>query len=244
MPPLVRRRAQTETNGYWVGDDASWLITLSDLTLLLLCFLVLWHVNETKKKAIPPQPPVAAPAISLENSIPSVLPGGPNAEQWKELHRDIQQFIGALGLSRDITVESAPNEIVLSLKNTIPFASGKAELRSAAFPVLEKVAAVALKQPAVNLDIGGHADNRPIANGLYPSNWELSAARASRVARYLVEKGVHPSRLTVQGYANHKPRQPNSNVSNRTANRRVEIRLYYNPDAQAAEPQAAEGVLR
>jgi len=239
-----RGRAQTETNGYWVGDDAGWLITLSDLTLLLLCFLAPLHVNDAKKKALSPQAPLAAPAIPLESPFPSVLPGGPNAEQWKELHRDIRQFVASLGMSRDITIESAPDEILLSLKDTIPFASGKAELRSAALPVLEKVATIALNQPTLNLEISGHADNRPIANEVYPSNWELSAARASRVARYLVEKGVHPSRLAVQGYASHKPRRPNSNVGDRMANRRVEIRLYYSPDAKAVEPQEGDGASR
>jgi len=132
----------------------------------------------------------------------------------------------------------------VELLDLLAFASGKAELRSAALPVLEKVATIALNQPTLNLEISGHADNRPIANEVYPSNWELSAARASRVARYLVEKGVHPSRLAVQGYASHKPRRPNSNVGDRMANRRVEIRLYYSPDAKAVEPQEGDGASR
>ena len=227
--------ARTRPGGGWPGDDAGWLITLSDLTLLLLCFLVLWYVNENKKRPIA-SPPVTARSIPPDNSVPSLLPALPDPEQWKELRGDIQQFISALNLDRDIVIEGASNEILLSLKDTIPFESGKAELRPAAFPILEKVAAIAHKQTSVNLEISGHTDDRPIATTIFPSNWELSAARASRVGRYLIERGVPPSRIAVQGYANHRPRLPNSEAGNRRGNRRVEIRLYYNPDTKTAQP--------
>ena len=226
--------ARTRPGGGWPADDAGWLITLSDLTLLLLCFLALWYVNENKKKPIASPPTVTAKSIPPDHSVPSLLPALPNPEQWKELRSEIQQFIGALGLSRDVAIEGSPNEILLSLKNTIPFESGKVELRPAALPLLEKVAAIAHRQPSVNLEISGHTDDRPIATTTFPTNWELSAARASRVARYLVEKGVHPARLAVQGYANQRPRAPNSDAGNRSANRRVEIRLYL-----SAEPNAS-----
>lgn len=227
--------ARSCPSGRWPGDDAGWLITLSDLTLLLLCFLALWYVKENKNKSIPQRLTVTSKSISPENSVPSLLPALPNPEQWKELRSEIQQFIGALGLSRDVAIEGSPNEILLSLKDTIPFESGKAELRPPALPLLEKVAAIAHRQPSVALEISGHTDDRPIATTTFPTNWELSAARASRVARYLVEKGVHPSRLAVQGYANQRPRAPNSGAGNRSVNRRVEIRLYYYPDAKAAQ---------
>jgi len=231
--------ARTRPGGGWPGDDAGWLITLSDLTLLLLCFLALWYVNENKKKPLASPPTVTAKSIPPDNSVPSLLPALPNPEQWKELRSDIQQFISALNLDRDIVIEGASNEILLSLKDTIPFESGKAELRPAAFPILEKVAAIAHKQPSVNLEISGHTDDRPIATAAYPSNWELSAARASRVGRYLIERGVAPRRIAVQGYANHRPRLPNSEAGNRSGNRRVEIRLYYNPDAKTAQPPSS-----
>ena len=155
----------------------------------------------------------------------------------RELRSDIQQFISLLGLERSIVIEGASNEILLSLKDTIPFESGKAELRPAAFPVLEKVAAIAHEHPRINVEISGHTDDRPIATAAYPSNWELSAARASRVGRYLIERGVPPRRVAVQGYANNRPRLPNLNAGNRGRNRCVEIRLYYDPDVNVAQPR-------
>ena len=239
IPTIEGGFARTRPGGGWPGDDAGWLITLSDLTLLLLCFLVLWYVNENKKRPIVSPPTVTAKPIPPDNSVPSLLPALPDPEQWKELRSDIQQFISALNLDRDIVIEGASNEILLSLKDTIPFESGKAELRLAAFPILEKVAAIAHEQTSVNLEISGHTDDRPIATTIFPSNWELSAARASRVGRYLIERGVPPSRIAVQGYANHRPRLPNSETGSRSGNRRVEIRLYYNPDAKTAQPPSS-----
>jgi chemotaxis protein MotB len=229
----------TRARGPWLGDDVGWLITLSDLTLLLLCFLVLWYMNENKKKAIPPPLAPASKSISPEIPAPAVVAALPNAEQWTELRSDIRQFIGSLGLERDVVIDGAPNEILLSLKDRIPFESGKAELRAAALPLLEKVAAIALAQPSVNLEISGHTDDRPIATAAYPSNWELSAGRASRVGRYLIERGVPPSRIAVQGYANQRPRLPNVNAGNRSGNRRVEIRLYYNPEVNETLPRSS-----
>jgi chemotaxis protein MotB len=145
-------------------------------------------------------------------------------------------FIGAAGLANEVSVEAAQNELFVSLKDTISFESGKADLRSRALPVLEKLVVMVLSRPNLSLEISGHTDDRPIATTIFPTNWELSAARASRVGRYLIERGVPPSRIAVQGYANHRPRLPNSSAGNRRGNRRVEIRLYYNPDAKTAQP--------
>jgi chemotaxis protein MotB len=139
----------------------------------------------------------------------------------------------AAGFADEVTVESMPNELVISLRDTIPFASGKADLRSRALPVLEKVVAIILRDGALSVAIGGHTDSLRIATPEFPSNWELSTARASRVARYLIEHGVHPTRIAVEGYASFRPRGPNSNALNRSINRRVEIRLFHDNAAPA-----------
>jgi chemotaxis protein MotB len=102
--------------------------------------------------------------------------------------------------------------------------------------VVKKVVAIVLNRQTLQLEVRGHTDDRPISTAEFPSNWELSAARASRVARYLIEKGVHPSRIAVEGFANHRPRVANSNPGSRRENRRVEIRLYQNAQAKGATP--------
>ena len=95
----------------------------------------------------------------------------------------------------------------------------------------------------MHLGISGHTDDQPISTAEFPSNWELSSARASRVARYLIEKGVHPERIAVHGFADHRPRVPNGNRTGRGANRRVELRLMRTSEAGTTQNSYAQSPL-
>jgi chemotaxis protein MotB len=175
--------------------------------------------------------PVAAEAIATKKPPAEVpMPDPLSQESWQVMQRDLRDFVAEAGLSEGVTIEGT-NEIVLSLKDTVPFTSGKADLREQALPVLEKVVSIVIAQANLSVAISGHTDSLKIATVEFPSNWELSASRASRVARYLVERGVHPARIAVQGYADRRPRRPNSDPVNRSANRRVEIRLFHDATA-------------
>jgi chemotaxis protein MotB len=88
-------------------------------------------------------------------------------------------------------------------------------------PVLDQAIALADAEPELRLEIVGHTDDRPIATATYPSNWELSAARAASAARYLIAHGVAAARIDVEGYADVRPLDAEA----RDANRRVEIRF-------------------
>ena len=212
------------------NDTDSWMITLSDLTLLLLGFAVLWYATasstvqqSTAAVVRPARPQARAILTAAEVSMPP--------QTWQAVHKDLAQFVEAAGLLQDVTIEAAPGEILLSMRDSVPFESGQADLRARALPVLEKVANVVLAHGEMAVAISGHTDNRRIANPAFPSNWELSTARASRVARYLIQRGLRPSRIAVQGYADHRPKKPNSTPTNRRANRRVEIRLFQEKSA-------------
>jgi len=216
-------------------DDTGWLITLSDLTLLLLCFLVVWYVKQQERDA--PARTVKGTVAAVHESSASkeaVLPSS-DAQDWQSLKNEIAQFITDAGMNDDVKIEAAAEEIVISFKDSIPFASGKADLNPQALPVLEKVAAVAVSRPAMYLRVNGHTDDRPISTLEFPSNWELSSARASRVARHLIERGVHPARIEVHGFADIRPRAGNENRSGRGANRRVEISLLRSSGAKAGQ---------
>jgi outer membrane protein OmpA-like peptidoglycan-associated protein len=207
-------------DGYW------WAITLSDLTLLLLGFSLLWYAT-VKVPDDTPLSPIAQAAQAPKTAL-AVAPPNPylHAEAWQTVRDEWAEFVVSTGLQNDLDIESTDSEILLSLREAVPFPSGKADLRARALPVLEKVAATLLVHANLSVAIGGHTDSLRIASAEFPSNWELSTARASRVARYLIAKGIHPARLSVQGYADYQPREPNSTPTNRRTNRRVEIRLF------------------
>jgi chemotaxis protein MotB len=232
-PNLEVKPEQERSRSLWSNDDMNWwMITLSDLTLLLLGFMVAWYTIEKRTHVV--QQPVAAAKSAATEPVTRVTPKDDvgNPDDWKTFQEEMERFIEEAGLAKDVSVESTHKDLVVSLRDTVPFASGKAELRAQSLPVLEKVVSMVLSHPHIFLEISGHTDGIPIATGVFPSNWELSAARASRVARYLIEKGIHPSRIAVQGYANQRPKVPDSNFRNRRANRRVEIRLYYGANGE------------
>lgn len=221
--------SSNDSDGNW------WMITLTDLTLLLLGFLVLWHSSgklRMEARVESHQPAVESAKASSVQSLPDtrIAP-----EVWQAVRADLIRFVGAAGLHDDVVVEATAGEIVLSLRDSVPFASGKADLRAQALPMLEKVAATILAQANMFVAVSGHTDSLRIATAKFPSNWELSTARASAVARYLIEKGIHPKRISVQGFADHRPRETNSTPTHRRTNRRVEIKLFQeNPAAIGA----------
>ena len=104
----------------------------------------------------------------------------------------------------------------------VMFDSGSAQIRPEFTPILEKIAEELMKIPN-DIRIEGHTDNRPIHTPMFPSNWELSAARATSVLRFLVKKGIDPSRLSAVGYGEFRPVASNDTPEGRAKNRRVEI---------------------
>jgi chemotaxis protein MotB len=150
-----------------------------------------------------------------------------NAAIEPELLREhVEQLIrkqvasGGMKLS-DLTLTPTPEGLVLSLQEGGFFSSGSAKLRIAAIPTLEGIAA---QLPATPVRVEGHTDNLPIRSALYASNWELSSARASAIARFLLEHShANPSQLSVAGYAEFHPVASNATEAGRARNRRVDI---------------------
>ncbi len=133
-----------------------------------------------------------------------------------------------------VELEERPSAVALNLRDAVFFELGKAELTPQAIPLLERLAP-ALKALPYPLVVEGHTDDLPIQSLQFPSNWELSAARAAAVARFLIGRGVAPGRVRVSGLADTRPLVPNHGPGgeplpeNQAKNRRVVILVA--PDA-------------
>jgi len=132
----------------------------------------------------------------------------------------------------DIDVVLTDNQsIKVSVRGNLLFDLGKADLKPEAISFLNQLAQI-IAANNYQIEVAGHTDNFPVSNPAYPTNWELSSARAARVARYLIQHGnIEPGRFTVIGHSYYQPTVPNDSLSNKAKNRRVEIiitRYVYN----------------
>ena len=129
----------------------------------------------------------------------------------------------------EIKLTQLQGKLTVNLVDRILFDSGKAEVKSDGKKILEKVASVLNSVADKSIRIEGHTDDKPIAGDLqtkYPTNWELSTARATSVARYLQDKAkVDPKRLVATGYGEFRPVASNETPEGRALNRRIEIVL-------------------
>lgn len=137
-----------------------------------------------------------------------------------EFQRALQPFVE----SQLVGIKKHDFWVELEMNSELLFASGKAELSSKALPVLEKVAEVVRGVPNV-INIEGYTDDIPISTGIYPSNWDLSSARATSVVKELVKNNIPPSRLSAVGYGEFHPIGDNKNEEGRFKNRRVVLVL-------------------
>jgi chemotaxis protein MotB len=128
----------------------------------------------------------------------------------------------------EVTISELKGKLTVNLVESVLFDSGKAEVKPNGLIVLQKVIDIlkSIKDKAIRIE--GHTDNVPIVGALarkYPTNWELSAARAINVARYLQQQGIDPALLAAVGYGEYKPVAANDTDEGRAKNRRIEIVL-------------------
>ncbi len=133
----------------------------------------------------------------------------------------------------DIDVVLTDNQsIKVSVRGNLLFDLGKADLKPEAISFLRDLSKI-IAANNYQIEVAGHTDNFPVSNPAYPTNWELSSARAARVARYLIQYGnIEPGRFTVIGHSYYRPTVANDSLENKAKNRRVEIiitRYTYNP---------------
>jgi chemotaxis protein MotB len=228
-----RQKAKKENN-------ERWLLTYSDMiTLLLIFFIVMYTLSRIDVKKFQAlstslSKAMGAGGMVLDSPGPSVVPGvsgtisevapssGENS-QLDQIKSQLEEYIRESNLQAKISVTMEERGVVLSFQEEVLFKLGSAELTPRAREIITKVGPVLETVPNY-LRVEGHTDNLPIHTAQYPSNWELSSARANTVLRELLKNfKIYPQRLSAVAYGEYRPLVQNDTDANRQINRRVNI---------------------
>ncbi|HDR04683.1 MAG TPA: flagellar motor protein [Candidatus Marinimicrobia bacterium] len=226
-----------------IKTDA-WLATYGDMVTLLLCFFVLLfamssvseqkylQLTESLKSALGKQQvPEAGTREGLQfvdkdsEKQPEAVDelGGMIKKEVDNIVSEVEEFILYNKLAGKVKVEANELGAVITLSDIVIFPSGESIMTSAGFEIMEKLHKI-LEQFAYHIKIRGHTDNVPVGRSSpFRSNWELSANRACEIVHFLIQRGVEPTLLSAEGYAEYRPIDTNSTAEGRARNRRVEI---------------------
>lgn len=229
------------------GGAPGWMITYSDLMSLLLTFFILLYsmsnIDAAKFKSIsqslqgvlsglgythiietPDNPP------TLSDEILDLDDSSNIKEGILLMHERVSDYVSQEGLDAKVTVRMNKRGVFVDINEAILFDPGSAKIKESGIQVLKKLEGL-INDFENELVIEGHTDDVPMRTALYPSNWELSTARAVSVLRYLSEvEGVDPKRLSAVGYGEYRPMVPNNSVENRSINRRVNILIIFDEE--------------
>ncbi|PIQ97607.1 MAG: flagellar motor protein [Nitrospinae bacterium CG11_big_fil_rev_8_21_14_0_20_56_8] len=233
-----------------VGEEGepgvpAWVVTFADLVTLLMVFFVLLFamgtIEEDKWKLIKASlrdalgqeeiPEVGTregldvikEKILEEKTVHAVDEvGAMVAKEVEEIASEVEEFVYKNKLSGQVEVSADERGAVITIADTVLFPAGQARMTYTGVKVIKEVFEL-LKQFDYEVKIEGHTDNLPMRSERFPSNWELSAGRAADVARMLVESGFPPNKLSIEGFAEFRPKVPNDSPQNRAINRRIEI---------------------
>jgi chemotaxis protein MotB len=196
------------------GNRDRWTVSYMDMLTILLIFFIAVAAR------LPAHPPVSPPSLSVPAAavaapIPVPAPVAPE----RPVLSNAQQILEKHGL--DVKLER--RGLVISLPQTILFASGDDRISASALPIVEEIADV-LRDVPNKVSLIGHADSIPIHNRRFKNNWELSAARGLRLLETLNTRfGIPESRLSVSSDGANRPKSSNETPDGRAENRRVEI---------------------
>ncbi|MDX1496947.1 MAG: flagellar motor protein MotD [Salinisphaeraceae bacterium] len=184
-----------------------------------------------------PTPPNAAAQQSREQQAEELT--GKAAAQLKVISEEINKALVELIEQDLVVVRRTKLTLEIEIKADILYSSGSAQLTGNARNVIIQLAAI-LAPHDNPIRVEGHTDNVPIATLAFPSNWELSAARATSVVRLFSEHNIDPQRLSIQGHGEYKPLADNGTAEGRNRNRRVVIVVMPNQSDAALPPELAK----
>jgi chemotaxis protein MotB len=218
-----------------------WIVSYADMvTLLFALFVVLFATSDANPQKLQSVHNSIEQAFSIgvlqgsNGSSPIFNSGGGitpsisdiKSNNFASLNETLGSFAKANNLEGKVQIRSDANSITISLADNLLFDSGSADLRPGSQDVLSQVAG-ALKGLPNEMRIEGHTDNVPVNSADFATNWELSAARASRVLRFMREQGGLTNELFLAGYAETQPIADNSTPEGRALNRRADIVILY-----------------
>ena len=236
---MARKRYQEDTENH-----ERWLISYADFMTLLFAFFVVMYaisvVNVGKYKVLSDalgdafggRGAAVTPATTVEQTfnLPNIV-ARKRAEAMRRekdrltmLARDLTATLGPLVKEGKVRVTQNSRGVSVEINASVLFAPGDAALTEISREALTAVA-ILLKNDPHQVQVEGHTDDVPISNPLFPSNWELSAVRASSVVRLFIDSGVAPARLTAVGHGANVPVAPNSTPEGRARNRRVAVTI-------------------
>jgi chemotaxis protein MotB len=219
-------------------EQEAWLITYLDMLTLLLVMLVIMLAMAGKgdgkqnEQAIVDSTALQAasgPSVGLDMSASPIPTIAPVPLPPVETETDDSDPKSDMALGDDIEVIVNEGSISFRISSELLFGSGRAELEDAGLDVIDQLVPT-LAANRYRIVVEGHTDNLPILTERFPSNWELSASRASSVVRYLQLAGIEATRLSATGYADTRPIADNGDERGRASNRRVELIMQTEPD--------------
>ncbi len=218
-----------------------WIVSYADmLTLLFALFVVLYATSDANPHKLDKVRESIDRAFSVgvlqgSHGTSPIFEGGGivpginaiKASNMADISAQLHAFAEERGLIGKIQIREEPNAITISLADNLLFSSASADLKPGSQEVLLEVSRILAELPN-DLRVEGHTDNIPVNSPDYDTNWELSAARASTVLRFLIESGgLAPDRLELAGYADTHPIADNSTPEGRALNRRADIVIVY-----------------
>lgn len=208
------------------GPSSQWLVSYADMvTNLMMFFIVMYAFAATKSGD-------SAAYQEFIKQIESHFSGSKFERSSKRLMdvdvqkkaEEVHSFTHLQEVNRNIGVNVSEERYQMILQMPVLFEEGSAQLRPGAPEILDAIGAV-IKTIPYAINVEGHTDNSPAESTEYPSNWDLSGARAVVVLKYFIEKGVQPERMSAAGYGEFRPAFPNDTPENRALNRRIEINV-------------------
>lgn len=206
-------------------DSDDWLVTFADMATLMLAFFVLLAS-------------ISKVDVALFEQVKAGLAKGISnrdvSTPLEDMRRDIRETVRALKIEDVAAIGSDHQGLTIEFTASAFYDPGSAEVRPEAIPILNRVAVTLLDQRYIGfqIEVQGHTDDTPIATKEFPTNWELSAARATRVVRLLAKAGISEIRLRAVGLADTAPKVANRGPGgeplpqNQEINRRVVLRIY------------------